>query len=311
MSSGRYTAALHEIGAVDQLAAIELAEKIGVSGVWLTTGGAGPDAMTIFAAAAVRTERIGLGTAIVPTFPRHPIVLMQQAQVVAALAPGRLRLGVGPSHQPTIEGMYGIPFDRPLSHLREYVTILTSGLQAGTFDFTGDRYTVTGEVPNPPNVPVLVSALRPASFRMAGEMTDGAISWICPLPYLRDRALPSLREGAASAGRPTPPLVAHIFAAVHENQAEVRDAARGRLAMYQRTPFYQKMFIEAGYSEASESLSDAMIDAVVAGGSENEVADRLRQYIDGGMSEVIVSVLVVGSNRRASIERTLRLLASI
>lgn len=142
-------------------------------------------------------------------------------------------------------------------------------------------------------------------------MTDGAISWICPLRYLRDRALPALREGAASANRPTPPLVAHVFAAVHENQNEVREAARGRLAMYQRTPFYQMMFVEAGYVEAKETLSDAMIDAVVAGGSETVVADRLRQYIDAGMDELIVSVLVVGSDRRASLERTLRLLATM
>ena len=311
MASGKYAAAPHEIGAVDQLRAIELAEKIGVSAVWLTTGGAGPDAMTIFAAAAARTERIGLGTAIVPTFPRHPIVLIQQAQVVAALAPGRLRLGVGPSHQPTIEGMYGIPFDRPLSHLREYVTILKSGLQSGKFDFAGDRYTVRGEVPAPPKVPILVSALRPASFRMAGEMTDGAISWICPLSYLREKALPALREGAASANRVAPPLIAHVFAAVHEDQNEVRTAARGRLAMYQRTPFYQMMFVEAGFTEAQETLSDAMIDAVVVGGNETVVADRLRQYIDAGMDELIVSVLVIGSNRRASLERTMRLLAAI
>ena len=155
--------ALHEVGALDQLAAIERAERLGVPAAWLTTGGVGPDAMTIFAAAAVRTERIQLGTAIVPTWPRHPLALVQQALVVAALAPGRFRLGVGPSHRANIEGMYGIPFERPLEHLREYVAILKAALQRGKFDFEGAHFRVRGEVPRPPDVPVMISALRPAS----------------------------------------------------------------------------------------------------------------------------------------------------
>ncbi|MDP8923171.1 MAG: LLM class flavin-dependent oxidoreductase [Chloroflexota bacterium] len=96
------------------LAAIARAEEVGVPAVWSTVGGTNPDAVTLFAAAAARTTRIGLGTAIVPTYPRHPIVLASQALVLAALAPGRLRLGIGPSHRPTIEGMFGLPMGKPL-----------------------------------------------------------------------------------------------------------------------------------------------------------------------------------------------------
>src|SRR4030095_2223662 len=87
----------------DVLAAIERAEQLGIQAAWMTTGGARPDSLTTFAAAAVRTQRIKLGTSIVPTFPRHPLVMVQQTQVIAQLAPGRFRLGVGPSHRPTIE----------------------------------------------------------------------------------------------------------------------------------------------------------------------------------------------------------------
>jgi F420-dependent oxidoreductase-like protein len=313
--TGRVGVALHESGVAAQLAAIELAERLGVPRVWLTTGGVGPDAVTLFGAAAVRTERIGLGTAIVPTFPRHPLALVQQALVVAALAPGRFRLGVGPSHRPSIEGQFGLPFERPLEHLAEYVTILRAALQEGPFDFGGRRFRVHGAVAAPPGVPVLISALQPASYRLAGELADGALAWVCPLPYLRDRALPALRAGAAAAGRAAPPLVAHCFLAVHDDPEAVRAAARERLGGFPRVTFYQEMFVRAGYPEARQgTLSDAMLDAVVVYGDEGAAAAGLRAYLEAGMDEVIASVLVPPGDppaRRAALERTLRLVPTL
>ena len=111
------------------------AEELGIHAAWMTTGGARPDSITAFAATAGLTERIKLGTSIVPTYPRHPLVMVQQAQIVATLAPGRFRLGVGPSHRPTIEAM-GIDFNAPLGHLREYLQILKAILQQGGWTST-------------------------------------------------------------------------------------------------------------------------------------------------------------------------------
>jgi F420-dependent oxidoreductase-like protein len=308
----RVGVALHEFTVADQLAAIELAERLGVGTAWLTTGGVGPDAMCIFAAAATRTGRIGLGTSIVPTYPRHPLALVQQALVVAALAPGRFRLGVGTSHRAVIEQMYGLPFDRPLGHLREYVAVLKGALQKGAFEHEGEHFRVRGSVAEPPGVPVMISALRPASYRLAGEVADGALAWICPLPYLRDRALPALREGAQRAGRPAPPLVGHCFVAVHEDAAAVRRSAHERLAAYARSPFYQEMFAAAGFPEARQgTMSEPMLDAVVVQGDEAAVARRLGAYVDAGIDEVIASVLIVGPDRRASMERTMNAVASL
>ena len=105
------------------LESIKSAEAMGISAAWMTTGGAGLDALTLFSAAAAQTERILLGTSIVPTFPRHPIAMVQQVQVIAQLAPGRFRLGVGPSHRPTMVDSFGVNFRSPLGHLREYVHI--------------------------------------------------------------------------------------------------------------------------------------------------------------------------------------------
>lgn len=312
MATGRIGAALHEFNAAGQVAAIELAEQLSVSTVWLTTGGVGPDALTIFAAASAKTERIKMGTAITPTWPRHPLSVVQQVVALGSLMPGRLRLGVGPSHRPGIEHMFGIPFERPFEHLREYVTILKKALQEGPFDFEGRRYTVHGRVNDPPNVPVMLSALRPGSYRLAGEISDGALAWICPLPYLRERALPALKEGAAAAGRDRPLMVAHCFVAVSEDAAGVREAARERLAIYPRLPFYQEMFVEAGHAEARQgTMSNGMLDAVVVHGDEEAVAKRLGEYLDAGMDEVIASVLIVGQDRRGSMERTLRVIGSL
>jgi F420-dependent oxidoreductase-like protein len=319
MSSGKIGAALHESSATEQLAAIELADRLGVATAWLTTGGLAPDSMGILAAAAARTSHITLGTAIVPVFPRHPLVLVQQALVVEALAPGRLRLGVGPSHQPSVEGVYGIPFERPLEYLREYVAVLKAVLQHGKVDFHGQRLHARGELPAPPNapasppgVPVMISALRPASYRLAGQIADGALAWVSPLPYLRDTALTALRAGARAAGRAAPPLISHCFVAVHDDAAAVRAASRQRLAGYARLPFYQEMFAHAGFPEAKRgTMSDAMLDAIVIHGDEAAVAAGLREHLAAGMGEVIASVLIAGADRRASLERTLRLLATL
>src|SRR5205823_1713568 len=181
--------------APEVLTRIEQAEQLGLHAAWMTTGGARLDSITLFAAAAVRTQRIQLGTSIVPTFPRHPLVMVQQAQVVAQFAPGRFRLGVGPSHRPTIEAM-GIQFASPLGHLREYLRILKPLLQQGRVDFDGKYYRAHESIPEPLDLPVMASALQRGSFELCGEEADGAISWICPGEYLRDVALPAMRMGA-------------------------------------------------------------------------------------------------------------------
>src|SRR5438105_9765891 len=171
------------------VAMIERLEKLGIPAAWLTTGGAGLDGLTLFAAAALRTEHILLGTCIVPTFPRHPIVMVQQTQVVAQLAPNRFRLGIGPSHKPTIESMFGIAFERPLSHLAEYLTIVKDLLHKGELSHQGERFRVQARLAQPAPVPVMISALRPGSFALAGAEADGAISWVSPYAYLREQAL--------------------------------------------------------------------------------------------------------------------------
>ena len=283
------------------------AEELGIPAAWMTTGGARPDSITVFAATAALTQNIKLGTSIVPTYPRHPLVMAQQAQIVAQLAPGRFRLGVGPSHRPTIEAM-GLPFNAPLAHLREYLQILKAILQNGRVDFDGQHYTAHDSIPQPLDIEIMGSALRRGSFELCGAESDGAISWICPPQYLQDVALPALQAGARQARRQTPPLIAHAPVCVHENPDETRAAVRQQI-MNPRLPYYQKMLVEAGYPEAVQGVwSDAMIDGAVIWGDEEKCAEGIRRLFDLGAAEVLASPITAGPNPAESLDRTMRLL---
>jgi len=294
------------------LSRIQELERQGIQAAWLTTGGAGLDGLTLFSAAAVRTESIMLGTCITPTWPRHPIAAVQQVQVIANLAPGRFRFGLGPSHRAGMESMFGFDFKAPLTNLREYVSIVKKLLGEGSVDFDGRQYHAHASIAEAAaDVPVMASALRPASFEYCGAETDGAISWVCPGVYLRDVAVPAMQKGAQGAGRSVPPLITHAPVCVHDNPEEVRSASREQLSTYPRAPFYQRMFAAAGYPEAKETegWSDGMLDAVVLSGTEETVAGRLRELFDWGSDEILVSVVTAGTDRAGSWDRTVRLLA--
>lgn len=294
------------------LANAEKADRLGISAVWLTTGRAGLDGLTLFAAIAQRTRATLMGTCIVPIFPRHPLVMAQQVQVIDQLAPGRFRLGVGPSHKAPMEDAFGIQFSHPLGHLREYARILKTLFQQGSIDFVGDFYQAKASIPSPVNVPVMASALRKGSFELCGAETDGAISWVCPGVYLRDVALPAMQAGAKRAGRPVPPLIAHVPVCVHNNRREVLAAVREQMPSYPRSPFYAQMFTDAGYQETKDGeWSDRMIDAVVASGRESTVADKLKGLLAWGATELLLHPIGAGPDGAASTERTLRLVAEM
>ena len=175
---------------------IRRAEELGVAAVWTPQGGVIPDTMLLLSAAAMVTSRIKLGTSIVPTWPRAPILIAQQAMAMHALAPGRFRLGIGPSTPAAMVPLYGADYRKPLTQLREYLTVIKSFLHEGAVDFKGEFVSARVRLREPIDVPVMASALSAGAFRLCGEFADGAISWMCPWDYLRDVALPALREGA-------------------------------------------------------------------------------------------------------------------
>lgn len=294
----------------ETVALLRRADQAGVQSAWLTSGGLGPDSLTTLAVAGAQTSQILLGTSIAVTFSRHPIAMIQQTIAIDQVAPARFRLGIGTSHRPTIEGTYGLAFERPLEQLREYATVLEQAFHAGQIDFDGRRFKVHGRVPNPPSVPVYLSALRPASYELAGEVADGAISWVSPSAFLRDVAKPALLAGAAKrGGGANPRLVGHAFGLVSEDEVAVKQLGRERLAGYTRLTFYQEMFAAAGHPEARNGVvSEELVEDLVLTGNEQKVAQGIRRFLDRGCEELILSLLPVGVDPEASFDRTFRLL---
>ena len=308
LTIGMHILARDASGLIDGIVA---AERAGLDTAWLTSGGPAPDPLAVFAAAAGETEQIGFGTSIIPTFPRHPLVVVQGAVVVDQLAPGRLKLGVGPSHKPAVESTYRFEFVRPLQHLREYLTILNAILKEGAVEFHGERLHCEAQLQAPTQVQVLASALRPNAYRLCGELADGAISWVSPLPHLRRVAVPAMEEGARAAGRQRPALVAHLPVVVSEDADAIWAAAQAQLGFYPRLPFYSAMWQDAGFPEAADgTFSRAMSDALVIQGSEEAVVDRIRRLPPSGVNEMLAGVLRLESDPAAA-DRTIELLGAI
>jgi alkanesulfonate monooxygenase SsuD/methylene tetrahydromethanopterin reductase-like flavin-dependent oxidoreductase (luciferase family) len=213
--------------ASDAVAQIIQAEQAGIPAIWATSGGiGGADLLATWAAAAVKTERIVLGTAIVRTWPRHPVALAEEALAIGQLAPGRFRLGIGPTGETQAVQTYGANYRKPLTQVREYLTVLRALLHQGAVDFVGEHVTARSSLRTPVHIPLLASAAGLRAFELCGELSDGAISWVAPKRYLVEQALPALRRGAQKAGRLTPPLIAHVAIAVDQDGMAARALAR-------------------------------------------------------------------------------------
>jgi F420-dependent oxidoreductase-like protein len=275
---------------------VELAqrsEEAGLHGIWLGSA-FGFDPVMALAMAGASTSRILLGTAVVPTWPRHPLVTAQQAATANAICGGRFRLGVGPSHVPVMQ-MYGIPFKRAILHLREYLTVVQALLDEGSVAFEGELYRVNAflDVEGGGRPPVLLAALREQMCRLAGSIADGVLPWLAPASYIGDVVVPQVAEGAKAAGRTPPPIVAELPCVLATDFDTVREVVQRDMAIYPRMPFYAEMLQQAGVPGADDALAngwtDAMIDAVIPWGDEDALAKAASAYLDAGADEVALS----------------------
>jgi probable F420-dependent oxidoreductase len=276
---------------VDEIVEIEQA---GVEQVWV---GAPPwklEMLTALTAAAMRTSHIKLGTSVLQVFARHPVLLAQQALSLEALAPGRLQLGIGTSLPEFGKSIYGVEIERPLAYLREYVQVLRSLLQSGEVHHQGRYFTTDVSLEASAEIPLLISALGPKAYHLAGEIADGAIPARCPIPYLLDTALPAIREGAAAAGRSRPPIMANISVALTEDRATAFEIGRKWFGMASRMPFYRNMYLRAGYSSQEiDAVSDRLIENLLIFGAEEKIRESLIKLLGMGLDELRVSVLTV------------------
>jgi len=240
----------------------------------------GVDALTALAVAGSQVPGIDVGTAVVPTYPRHPAVLAQQARTVAAAVDGRLVLGIGLSHRIVIEDMYGYDFTKPILHMREYLAVLLPLLdgQPVSFDGVTVRANIGLTTPSPGRVPVVVAALGPQMLRLAGEQTDGTVLWMTGPATVRDHIVPVITEAAQDAGRPSPRVVCILPVCVSSDPAGARERAARVFAIYGELPSYRAMLDREG----AEGPADV---AIV--GDEEAVAAQIGTLSEAGVTDFV------------------------
>jgi 5,10-methylenetetrahydromethanopterin reductase len=287
-------------GALDTLAdEIRRAADDGFASGWISNI-FGLEALTALAVAGRGIPGIELGTAVVPTYPRHPAVLAQQALTADLALDGRLALGIGLSHQIVIENMYGYSFDKPARHMREYLSVLLpllDGEQAG-FDGETVHAHIGLSVPRLDRIPVLLAALAPQMLRLAGQRADGTVLWMTGPATVRDYIVPSITAAAQSASRPAPRVVCVLPVCVTDDVAASRAAADKIFAIYGQLPSYRAMLDKEGAAGPGD---------VAITGDEDTVAAQITELADAGVTDFVAGEYGRGPDQ----QRTRDLLKSL
>jgi len=278
------------------------AEELGFGSAWCVHFSRGIDSLSALVGAGLQTSRIELGVGVVPIYPRHPVALAQQAATVQALIGGRLTLGVGVSHRPVTETMFGLPYTEPANYMREYLSVLRPLLRVGKVSFEGDFFTVDAEftVLGTSPVPVLVGGLSGNMVRVAGECADGVVTWLAGTKTLSERIVPGVNAAAKEADNGFPRVVAALPVALCDDARAAREAANEVFARYGGLVNYRKQFDR----EAVAGPGDV---AVV--GTEAQIRAQLEDLQEIGVSDFWPVVFPVGGS--GSVARTRAALAAI
>lgn len=271
----------------------------GLASAWLSNI-FGLDALTALAVAGSQVPGIELGTAVVPTYPRHPAALAQQALTTATAVGGRLVLGIGLSHRIVIEDMYGYQFGRPARHMAEYLSILLPLLDGRQAAFRGEtmRAAIGLTTPRPGRVPVLLAALAPRMLKLAGQRADGTVLWMTGPATVRDYIVPAIAAAAAAAGRPSPRVVCMLPVCVTPDPQAARARANRVFAIYGQLPSYRAMLDREGAAEPGD---------VAITGTEDVVSAQLSALAEAGVTDFAAAEYGSGDERR----RTRSLLRSL
>ena len=225
---------------------------------------------------------IRLGTAVVPTYPRHPMMLAQQALTVNQMATGRLDLGIGLSHQPVVEGMWGISFDKPVGHMKDYLTILGALLHEGQISHGGEHLTSRGGIGVKAEAPpVLVAALGEMMLKVTGRLADGTITWMTGPVTVGEHTVPVINDAAEAAGRSQPQVVAAVPVCITDDVDRATEMAKAAFGFYGDLPSYRAMLDREGLENSWDIAHIGSFDQVAAG---------LKTYEDAGATTVVASV---------------------
>jgi F420-dependent oxidoreductase-like protein len=286
------------------------AEQAGFTSIWFPQVPDDFDAMTAVALMGQATERIEIGTAVVPLQTRHPIAMAQQALATQAVCEGRFVLGVGPSHHWIITDMLGLPYERPAVLVRNYLDVLNAALTTpGPVDVENDDFRVHNplDVTDIAPTPVLLAALAPVMLRVAGELASGTILWMADERAIGEHIIPRITKAAAEAARPEPRVVAGV-PVVLCTDGEIDDArawTNVALGHAEYSPNYERLLEQGDATDVGDML---------AAGDEEAIRARICSFRDAGVTDLAVRVLPFGQSRDeriASRDRTLAYLSSL
>lgn len=286
-------------GSIDDVVAdVRTADEQGFDAYWVPQI-FGYDALTLLAVVGRETQRIHLGTSVIPTYPRHPAMLAAQALTTQLACGGRLTLGIGLSHQPVIEHMFGMSFDKPVRHLREYLDILMPLVAGERVQAHGETLSanLALDVPAAQPVPVQVAALGPQMLKLAGARTAGTILWMTGPRTIAEHTVPVLRAAAEAAGNPEPHVTAGVPVCVTDDVDGTRRRAAQVYAIYGQLPSYRAMLDREGLG-GPEDL------AVI--GDESTVRDRLEAFAAAGVTDLAASEFGSTGEERARTRDLLR-----
>ena len=269
------------------LARIKQAEDDGFDSFWIPHISArGYDALTALALAGMQTSRIELGVGVVPTYPRHPAALAQQALTTATATNGRFILGIGPSHRPGIEDGFGLSYDRPALHTREYLSVMRPLLEQGAVQFDGEFFNVNLELAalERPACPILVSALAPQMLRLAGEVADGTVTWMAGPRTIEQHITPRIRRAAESSGRAEPRVCVGLPTAVTDDENAGRQKAAESYQRYGELVNYRRVLDIEGVESPAE---------VAVIGNESSLQRQLEAFAEGGATDFVANIFDV------------------
>lgn len=289
---------------------VKLAESLGFDSTFVTHI-AGRDSLTVLAAYAAATERIRLGTGVLPIYSRTPASTAQTAATIDEISGGRMVIGVGVSHRITVENWYGATIDRPVAEMREYAGAMRAMFRGEdppggedrkwptNFHFMG--YDVR------PDLPIYIAALSPNMLRLAGEIGDGVLLWLCDPPYIRDVVIPEVTKGREAAGKTLEgfDIVPAVPAAVTDDREATLARVRGDLVTYLSLPFYRRMLERSGFGEeivafdagmadgdverAKAAMSEEMLGSLGGYGDADDVRGIVERYLEAGATSPGVS----------------------
>jgi len=294
---------------------VEQAERLGYESAYVTHIAA-RDSVTTLMAYAARSERLLLGTGVTPIYSRTPVATAQSFGTLDEFSGGRAIIGLGVSHRPAVEAWYGQTIDQPLREMREYVGIVRAILrnenppQGETFH---SHFHFMGFEPRP-DIPIYLAGLAPGMLRLAGEIADGVVLWLCNPEYIRSTVVPSIAEGRAKAGKSPEgfDIVAAVPAAVTSEPNHAKAQLRSELIPYFSLPFYRKMIGLSGFgddlagfdSEGGDAISDGFLARLAAIGTAEEAEAVVRSYADSGATSPCI-----GGISKTDFDTTLEALA--